>query len=79
MADMEELFRGMDQRKVKTAMERAKVLSENPMVQQAFAQMGQKEIADMIRSLSKQDKNLLLKSLFQSKNKDFLQMIERLK
>ena len=79
MADMEELFRGMDQRKVKTAMERAKVLSENPMVQQAFAQMDQKEIADMIRSLSKQDKNLLLKSLFQSKNKDFLQMIERLK
>ena len=79
MSSWEELFRGMDQRKVKSAMERAKVLSENPTVQQAFARMDQKEIADMVRSLSNQDKNRLLKSLFQSKNKDFLEIIDRLK
>lgn len=79
MSGWEELFRGMDQRKVKSAMERAKVLSENPTVQQAFARMDQKEIADMVRSLSNQDKNRLLKSLFQSKNKDFLEIIDQLK
>ena len=79
MSGWEELFRGMDQSKVKSAMERAKVLSENPTVQRAFARMDQKEIANMIRSLSEQDKNRLLKSLFQSKNKDFLEIIERLK
>ncbi|MBE7019275.1 MAG: hypothetical protein E7413_05315 [Ruminococcaceae bacterium] len=79
MSSWEELFRGMDQGKVKSAMERAKALSENPTVQQAFARMDQKEIANMIRSLSEQDKNRLLKSLFQSKNKDFLEIIDRLK
>ena len=75
----EELFRGMDQTKVESAMARAKALSENPTVQQAFARMDQKEITRMIRSLSNQDKNQLLQSLFQSKNKDFLKIIEQLK
>lgn len=75
----EELFRGMDQTKVESAMKRAKALSENPTVQQAFARMDQKEITRMIRSLSNQDKNQLLQSLFQSKNKDFLKIIEQLK
>lgn len=79
MSGWEELFRGMDQTKVKSAMEKAKTLSENPTVQQAFARMDQKEIANMIRTLSTQDKNQLLKSLFQSKNKDFLRVIEQMK
>ncbi len=79
MAGWEELFRGMDPKKVKSAMERAKALSENPTVQQAFSRMDQKDIADMLRSLSNQDKNQLLKSLFQSQNKDFLNMIDRMK
>ena len=79
MAGWEELFKGMDQQKVKSAMARAKTLSENPTVQQAFARMDQKEIADMIRSLSNQDKNQLLKNLFQSKNKDFLNIIDKMK
>ena len=79
MAGWEELFRGMDQTKVKSAMERAKAISENPTVQQAFARMDQKEIINALRSLSNQDKNRLLKILLQSKNKDFLQMIDQLK
>ena len=79
MSGWEELFRGMDQAKVKSAMERAKALSENPTVQQAFSRMDQKEIINAIRSLSNQDKNRLFKILFESKNKDFLQAIDRLK
>ena len=75
----EEFFRGMDQTKVESAMKRAKALSENPTVQQAFARMDQKEITQMIRSLSNQDKNQLLQSLFQAKNKDFLKILEQLK
>ena len=79
MAGWEELFRGMDPEKVKAAMERAKALSENPTVQQAFSRMDQKDVTDMLRSLSNQDKNQLLKSLFQTKNKHFLNMIDRMK
>lgn len=79
MSDWEELFRGMDQAKVKSAMERAKALSENPTVQQAFARMDKKEVANMIRTMSNQDKNQVLKNLFQLKNKDFINLIEQLK
>lgn len=79
MAGWEDLFKGMDQSKVKSAMARAKALSENPTVQQAFARMDQKEITDMIRSLSAQDKNQLLKILFQSRNQDFLEVISQMK
>lgn len=79
MTGWEELFRGMDQRKVKSAMARAKALSENPTVQQAFARMDQEELTNMIRSLSNQDKNKLMQSLFQQKNKDFLKIIEQMK
>ena len=79
MAGWEELFRGMDPKKVEQAMKRAKALSENPTVVQAFSRMDQKDVTDMLRSLSNQDKNQLLKSLFQSKNKDFLNMIDRMK
>lgn len=79
MAGWEELFRGMDQETLNRAMTRAKALSENPTVQQAFARLDKQDVSDMLRSLSNQDKNQLLKSLFQSKNKDFLNMIEHLK
>ncbi len=79
MAGWEDLFKGMDQSRVKSAMARAKVLSENPTVQQAFSRMDQKEIMDAIRSLSSEDKNRLLKTLFQSKNRDFLKVIEQMK
>ena len=75
----EELFRGMDQQTVNKAMARAKALSENPTVQQAFSRLDQQEITRMIRSLSNQDKNQLMQSLFQSKNKDFIKVIEQLK
>lgn len=79
MAGWEDLFKGMDQSRVKSAMARAKALSENPTVQQAFSRMDQKEIMDAIRSLSSEDKNRLLKTLFQSKNRDFLKVIEQMK
>lgn len=79
MAGMEDFFKGYDQNVVQEALKRAKILSENPKVQEAMARVDKKEIAEMLRNLTEADKNKLMRSVFDPKNRELMDLIQKLK
>lgn len=79
MAGMEDFFKGYDQNVVQEALKRAKILSENPKVQEAMARVDKKEIAEMLRNLTEADKNKLMRSVFDPKNRELVDLIQKLK
>lgn len=79
MAKIEDLFKGYDQQKVQEAMRKAKMLSEHPQVQEAFSRVDKKEITEMLRNLNEADKNKLMRMFLDSKNRELLNVIQKLK
>ncbi len=79
MAQIEDFFKGCDQSQVQEAMRRAKILSENPQVQEAFSRVDKKEIIEMLRNLTEVDKNKLMRTFLDSKNRELMDLIRKLK
>lgn len=79
MAGLEDLFKGYNRSQVEQAMKRAKMLSENPQVQQAFARVDQEDIINMLRNLSSTDKNELMKTFLKSENRELVELLKKLK
>ena len=79
MAKIEDFFKGYDQTQVQEAMRKAKMLSENPQVQEAFSRVDKKEITEMLRNLTEVDKNKLMRMFLDSNNREFLNVIQKLK
>ena len=65
MVGLEDFFKGYDKARVENAMRRAKLLAENPKVQEAISRVDKKEITSMLRNLSEADKNRLMKSFLE--------------
>ncbi|MBP3447547.1 MAG: hypothetical protein J6K51_00820 [Clostridia bacterium] len=79
MAGLEDFFKGYNRSQVEQAMKRAKMLSENPQVQQAFARVDQEDIINMLRNLSSTDKNELMKTFLKSENRELVELLKKLK
>ncbi len=79
MTGLEELFKNCDQQKLKEALSRAKMLSENPQVQQAMSRVDKQEILEMLRTLGEQDKQKLMQSFFQTNHRELIHLISKLK
>ncbi|MBO5407817.1 MAG: hypothetical protein J6A61_00200 [Clostridia bacterium] len=79
MAELSELFRGYDEKRLEAAMNRAKLLSENPQVQEAFSRVDREEIVRMLRNFNDMDKNKLMKTFLKSNNQELIRIISNLK
>ncbi len=79
MAGLEDFFKGYDKARVENAMRRAKLLAENPQVQEALSRVDKKEITNLLRSLSETDKNRLMKSFLEMENQEFSELLKKMK
>ncbi len=79
MAEISEIFKGYDNKRIEDAMRRAKLLSENPMVQEAFSRVDRDEIVQLIRNFNDKDKKELMKTFLQSNNQELIRIISQLK
>lgn len=79
MGGLEDLLKSYDSNEVQKAMQKAKMLSQNPQVQQAFSRVDQKEVIAMIKNLNEMDKKKLLNSFLKSENQEFLNLIKKLR
>ena len=79
MAEISDLFRGYDEKRLEAAMKRAKMLSEHPQVQEAFSRVDREEIVKMIRNFNDKDKKELMKTFLNSNNQELIRIIANLK
>lgn len=79
MAGLEDFFKGYDKARVESAMNRAKLLAEHPKVQEALSRVDKKEITQMLRTLSEEDKNRLMKSFLEMEGREFSELLKKMK
>lgn len=79
MKDLENLLKGFDKQKVASAMEKAKVLANNPDIKKAFSKVNNNEVLNMLSKLETKDKNQILNSLLKSNSKEVIELINKLK
>ncbi len=79
MAGLEDFFKGYDKARVESAMNRAKLLAEHPKVQEALSRVDKKEITQMLRTLSEEDKNCLMKSFLEMEGREFSELLKKMK
>lgn len=79
MAGLEDFFKGYDKARVENAMNRAKLLAEHPKVQEALSRVDKKEITQMLRTLSEEDKNRLMKSFLEMEGREFSELLKKMK
>ena len=79
VAELSELFRGYDEKRLEAAIKRAKLLSENPQVQEAFSRVDREEIVRMLRDFNDMDKNKLMKTFLKSNHQELIRIISNLK
>ena len=79
MADFSEFLKGYDENRVQDAMKKAKMLSENPRVQEAFARVDKEEIVKVLRNFNDTDKKQLMKTFLNSNNQELIRLIQKLK
>ena len=79
MAELSDIFKGYDPKKVQEAMKKAKMLSQNPRVQEAFSRVDQEEIVHALKNFDDMDKRRVLNTFLKGDNRELIRLIKSLK
>lgn len=79
VAELSDIFKGYDPKKVQEAMKKAKMLSQNPRVQEAFSRVDQEEIVHALKNFDDMDKRRVLNTFLKGDNRELIRLIKSLK